>query len=92
MKTPKCGNTVTGKILFMGDDKLYTGIVVEEDAGISRDAVIVELPNGDECTMLVQTLTEVVECEHCYDEGILEPEWGDPVLDQPHPCPHCQGE
>jgi len=29
-----------------------------------------------------------MSCEHC-DDGIMEPECGDPILDKPHPCPHC---
>ena len=33
---------------------------------------------------------DVVEpCESCGDEGVIEPESGDPVLDRPYPCVDC---
>lgn len=53
------GDVVTGKIPF-GGDILQTGKVVKQDAGISRDAVIVELSDGKRHIMLEQA---IVSCD-----------------------------
>ena len=51
---PKVGDKVTGTPLFY--ENTVTGVVIKEDAGISRDAIVVELPSGQECTMLIQSI------------------------------------
>lgn len=38
------------------------------------------------CYTLKNFGSKEVECEECGDTGIIEPEWGDPILDVPHPC------
>ena len=69
MATPKMGDIVTGKLLF-GGSKLHTGKVIEEDARISRDAVIVELENKKIHVMLTMTITELIKAEPKKEKGV----------------------
>lgn len=53
----RLGERVHGNILF-GNGLQTEGVVVREDAGISRDAIVVELDNGDTAIMLESTVTK----------------------------------
>ena len=57
----KLGERVCGSVLF-GNGLRLEGIVVKEDAGISRDAIIVEVNDGaDTAVMLSHTVERVNE-------------------------------
>ena len=45
---------------------------------------------GDEIqALLAKARGEAQDCEDCGGEGIIEPESGEPLLDEPYPCPRC---
>ena len=51
------GDTVNGSILW-GDGSIMKCKIYKLDAGISRDAFIVETPSGDHAVMLLQSVVE----------------------------------
>jgi len=51
------GDTVRGSILW-GDGSVMECRIYKLDAGISRDAFIVETPSGDHAVMLLQSVVE----------------------------------
>lgn len=51
------GDKVVGKIMW-GDGSLQECKIVKTDADISRDALVVELPNGMQAIMLTSTIVE----------------------------------
>lgn len=57
------GDTVCGTILW-GDRSVMECRIYKLDAGISRDAFIVETPSGDHAVMLLQSVVESAYHQH----------------------------
>lgn len=54
----KINERVCGNVL-LGDNLRMEGVVLKEDAGISRDAIVVTLDNGDIAVMLSNTVMRI---------------------------------
>lgn len=51
------GDKVRGRLIF-GDGSIVEGVIIQSDANISRDAVLVKTPDGGIGTMLEQSILD----------------------------------